>query len=589
MKRNGAYKRRKNNRHEKNGVILSGVLIQLTGSKTKKHYPKPVRKIRYYDREYRHTYEFITNDMETGVQEIADIYKRRWQVELLFKWIKQNLKIKSFWGTSENAVFCPDELHDDAVDWSQEERAVKHGNRWNTYIKFSDRFRVKDCPDFPTKEEFKEAWKTVIELYPRTKYNLQDLNTQPLFATERQNSTFSDFCIKHAGEYFKWASYLQALRRADTYNAMYEKTYRAVLKEATEKGAVTTTGDLAGDMKDITVYVNGDFEERFWDSRAECLGLADFRERVGKSLQIYSFTKLFLSGEKITEGEISDENCKPKPASLLSTSESAASGLLFFRDTRSVELGRDITNKPIEWTQFETVNPVFLNVTDDHLTPRSNDNVAELKALVFEMDDTPLEKQLELAEVSPAYRAVFSGSKSVHCKVALKNEAASVVEYCYWWQRINDEHFEGRADAACKDPCRLTRCPESTNAKTAKKAELLWERDVSYDNDPEDYALHVRTRAIVESLKKIPAVPATDDRPWRKKLERVKTPAGIAARDWVTMGDGHRHEKMWEVIGLCKALGATEEECVEFMQSNGIRESMKHAVSLIYRLEGKKL
>jgi putative transposase len=43
--------------------------------------------------------------METGAQEIADIYKRRWQVELFFKWIKQNLKMKSFWGTGENAVF----------------------------------------------------------------------------------------------------------------------------------------------------------------------------------------------------------------------------------------------------------------------------------------------------------------------------------------------------------------------------------------------------------------------------------------------------------------------------------------------------
>jgi IS4 transposase len=54
--------------------------------KTKKHYPKPIRKSRYYDREYRRTYEFITNDMETGAQEIADIYKMRRQVELFFKW-----------------------------------------------------------------------------------------------------------------------------------------------------------------------------------------------------------------------------------------------------------------------------------------------------------------------------------------------------------------------------------------------------------------------------------------------------------------------------------------------------------------------
>jgi transposase len=105
MKSNGAYKRIKNNSHEQNGIIISDVLIQLTGSKTKICYPKPIRKIKYYDKEYHHTYEFITNNMEMAAQDIADIYKRRWQVELFFKWIKQNLKIKSFWGTSMNAVF----------------------------------------------------------------------------------------------------------------------------------------------------------------------------------------------------------------------------------------------------------------------------------------------------------------------------------------------------------------------------------------------------------------------------------------------------------------------------------------------------
>jgi hypothetical protein len=105
MKSNGAYKRIKNNPHDKNGVILSDVLIQLTGTQTKKNYPKAIRKIKYYDEEYHHRYEIITNNLEMEAQEIADIYKRRWQVELFFKWIKQNLKIKTFWGTSENAVF----------------------------------------------------------------------------------------------------------------------------------------------------------------------------------------------------------------------------------------------------------------------------------------------------------------------------------------------------------------------------------------------------------------------------------------------------------------------------------------------------
>jgi hypothetical protein len=105
MKRNGAYKRTKNNPHEKNGIIISDVLIQLTGSKTKTCYPKPIRKIKYYDKKYHHTYEFITTNMEMAAPDIADIYKRRWQVELFFKGIKQNLNIKSFWGTSMNAVF----------------------------------------------------------------------------------------------------------------------------------------------------------------------------------------------------------------------------------------------------------------------------------------------------------------------------------------------------------------------------------------------------------------------------------------------------------------------------------------------------
>jgi hypothetical protein len=105
LKSNGAYKRIRNNPHEKNGAVLSDVLIKLTGPNTKKQYPKPIREVKYYDRDYHRTYEFITNNMEMAVQDIADIYKRRWQVELFFKWIKQNLKIKSFWGTSENAVF----------------------------------------------------------------------------------------------------------------------------------------------------------------------------------------------------------------------------------------------------------------------------------------------------------------------------------------------------------------------------------------------------------------------------------------------------------------------------------------------------
>jgi len=104
-KNNTKYKKVQNNHHKEGGSILSDVLIELTGPISKEYYPKPLRKIKYLDRETEKTYEFLTNDMEREAEEIAAIYKERWQVELFFKWIKQHLKIKSFWGTSMNAVY----------------------------------------------------------------------------------------------------------------------------------------------------------------------------------------------------------------------------------------------------------------------------------------------------------------------------------------------------------------------------------------------------------------------------------------------------------------------------------------------------
>ena len=67
-------------------------------------YPEDLRLVTFQDDEHDVTYEFLTNNMELSAKTIADIYKSRWQIELFFKWIKQHLKIKTFLGTSENAV-----------------------------------------------------------------------------------------------------------------------------------------------------------------------------------------------------------------------------------------------------------------------------------------------------------------------------------------------------------------------------------------------------------------------------------------------------------------------------------------------------
>ena len=63
-----------------------------------------MRRVKYYDKERGKTYVFLTNNFEIKAIEVALLYKHRWKIELFFKWIKQHLKIKTFWGESENAV-----------------------------------------------------------------------------------------------------------------------------------------------------------------------------------------------------------------------------------------------------------------------------------------------------------------------------------------------------------------------------------------------------------------------------------------------------------------------------------------------------
>jgi len=84
--------------------LICDQTIEFTGKQTAKKCPIQLRRIAYRDAETGKRYVFLTNNFKLAAKTIADIYKARWQVELFFKWIKQNLKIKSFVGTSKNAV-----------------------------------------------------------------------------------------------------------------------------------------------------------------------------------------------------------------------------------------------------------------------------------------------------------------------------------------------------------------------------------------------------------------------------------------------------------------------------------------------------
>lgn len=103
-KANFRFTRMYSNKHDKSTGIRCDQIVKLFGYKSAKSYPEKLRRVKYYDSKEQRVFVYLTNNFELLPQEIALLYKYRWRVELFFKWIKQHLKIKSFWGTTPNAV-----------------------------------------------------------------------------------------------------------------------------------------------------------------------------------------------------------------------------------------------------------------------------------------------------------------------------------------------------------------------------------------------------------------------------------------------------------------------------------------------------
>lgn len=103
-KKNTKTKRIYSNEKDKTSGVKYDQTVKLTGKQTVKRYPEKLRMVKYYDKEKDKELIFLTNNFTLPAKTIAELYKKRWQIELFFKWIKQHLKIKKFFGTSENAV-----------------------------------------------------------------------------------------------------------------------------------------------------------------------------------------------------------------------------------------------------------------------------------------------------------------------------------------------------------------------------------------------------------------------------------------------------------------------------------------------------
>lgn len=103
-KDNLAFKRIYSHPVDKTTGLKCDQTIRLENFYAAKNYPVHLRRVKYYDKEHQQTYVYLTNHFEAPALQIAILYLNRWKVEIFFKWIKQHLKIKTFWGESPNAV-----------------------------------------------------------------------------------------------------------------------------------------------------------------------------------------------------------------------------------------------------------------------------------------------------------------------------------------------------------------------------------------------------------------------------------------------------------------------------------------------------
>lgn len=103
-KKNFKFRRMYSNKVDKSTGLRCDQIIKLTGYQSSKDYPEKLRRIKYYDKDTNKMFVFITNNFNIPAIIVAELYQNRWKIELFFKWIKQHLRIKSFFGNTLNAV-----------------------------------------------------------------------------------------------------------------------------------------------------------------------------------------------------------------------------------------------------------------------------------------------------------------------------------------------------------------------------------------------------------------------------------------------------------------------------------------------------
>ena len=229
--------------------------------------------------------------------------------------------------------------------------------------------------------------------------------------------------------------------------------------------------------------------------------------------------------------------------------------------------------------QFETINRCFglteidkvVGITEPHTLTRKDDNVFSMRNFCFEIDDLSLQEQIDLIKENKDVinRAVFSGNKSIHCRITINYNPKSKEEYKFIFKYLNEKYFKGVVDTSCSNPSRLTRRPNGVRSDSKKIQKLLFK-----NNNVIDVEFLHQQFLEEQKVKKVMAKTKPDTRYERKCDDIIEELESLSDevkgnRLWqkayaIATNDGTaEYQDVWAVISYYKFLGYSSEEIAE--------------------------
>jgi len=239
-----------------------------------------------------------------------------------------------------------------------------------------------------------------------------------------------------------------------------------------------------------------------------------------------------------------------------------------------------VDSNPDKYTEFVTVNKLI----NDSKTAK-DENVETLKNFIFELDNESIELQTkragQLFNENIVNRAVFSGSKSIHCRITIADEPDNKEQYKFVWKALNDKYFNGEADKSCSNPARLTRRPGAIRSNGVLQKRLFLS-DVTLNFEWRgEYLLD---KQIYEYLKK-PEYLNSDKTPIETLLKR-NIPIGARKLLENSFSDGEKHLLIPGGVLFLKKAGYSLEEVQILVKNTNIKnKNYDKFISNIY-IEG---